>query len=559
MSKKYLGIIAALCISTALATAITPNITVMADETETQAEARIYAGVHIGPVDVSNMTEEQAKEAVNQYMSELSQRVITLRLQDSEKQIPVTAENLGFIWNNPEVLTRAMELGRSGNIVKRYKEKKDIENDTISFDLEFTADENRILTLLEEQKANLEESAENASMQRTENGFRIIEGRTGKTVKTEEAVTQIQSFLLNEWDYKDASVTLPSEILEPTVTKEMCEKVSSTPMASFTTSYTSSGTSRSRNIDNAVEKINGTILLPGEQFSCLEHMVPFTAENGYYPAGSYYNGMLVDSYGGGVCQVSTTLYNAVLLAELEVKQRSNHGLTVGYVQLSSDAAIAESSNMDLVFVNNTNAPIYIEGYTKDKRVTFQLYGVDERPANRTIEYKNKILEVLNPPADVLTADHSLPAGARKVTQSSHTGYRAELYKYVYIDGVQQSVEKVNSSYYAPAPNYVSVGPGEEVEGENVSEEELPPSDIPVEAPVDNPTNSADQAPIDNPINPAEPSVENSAATEQPTENSATEPVTEAPAIQETTPAVQEETVPAMPTDGTEDSIPPFVG
>ena len=94
-------------------------------------------------------------------------------------------------------------------------------------------------------------------------------------------------------------------------------------------------------MENGCRLINGTTLYPGEEFSTLDKISPFTEANGYYPAGSYLNGMVVDSLGGGICQVSTTLYNAVLLSELEVTQRSNHSMIISYVKPSMDAAIAE--------------------------------------------------------------------------------------------------------------------------------------------------------------------------------------------------------------------------
>ena len=118
---------------------------------------------------------------------------------------------------------------------------------------------------------------------------------------------------------------------------------------------------------NGCSLINGTTLYPGEEFSTYKTVSPFSVANGYYMAGSYVSGKVVDSLGGGICQVSTTLYNAVLLAELEVTERYNHSMIVGYVDPSADAAIAESSGKDFKFVNNTDAPIYIEGYTHDKQ------------------------------------------------------------------------------------------------------------------------------------------------------------------------------------------------
>lgn len=153
-------------------------------------------------------------------------------------------------------------------------------------------------------------------------------------------------------------------------------------LGTFTTSYSTSGANRSGNVKNGCSKINGTLLYPGDSFSAYETVSPFTEANGYYMAGSYSNGMVVESLGGGICQVSTTLYNAVLLAELDVTERFNHSMIVNYVDPSADAAISGTAK-DLKFTNNLDCPVYIEGYTtSDKHITFTVYGQETRPSNR---------------------------------------------------------------------------------------------------------------------------------------------------------------------------------
>lgn len=458
MKKNHaLGIAAAVFLSAA---AITLSGYPVQAAQPVKSQTTVYNDMTIGPVDVGGMTKAEAEQAVNEYVEGLLAKKITLSLQGSdEKKIEATIADMGFAWANPELLNGIGSIGKGGNIIRRYKMMKDMENTPISFEMEFSVDAAKIQALLEAKLPELEVAAVDAVLTRTEEGFSITPETVGITVDVPASVSIISEYLLEHWNYEDCAVSLMAATLYPNITKADCEKIGTEPMGEFMTTYYSSSEARSGNIDVAVSKINGSLLMPGERFSCLEHMIPFTAENGYFPAGSYLNGKLVDSFGGGVCQVSTTLYNAVLLAELEVNQRNNHGLTVGYVQLSADAAIAESSGMDFIFTNNTNAPVYIEGVTKGKEVTFRIYGMDERPDNRSIAFKNVVVEVLNPPEDVVTEDPALAAGVTEITQSSHTGYRAELYKHIYIDGVETSKEKVNSSYYAPAPNYVSVGPG----------------------------------------------------------------------------------------------------
>ena len=168
--------------------------------------------------------------------------------------------------------------------------------------------------------------------------------------------------------------------------------------------------------------------------------------------------MVVETFGGGICQVSSTLYNAVIRAELQVDERSSHSMIVNYVDLSSDAAISGTSK-DFKFTNNTDYPIYIEGYTtEDKQVTFNIYGVETRPENRKVEFESVELSKTEPVEDKLIADPSKPVGYISV-QSAHIGYSGELWKIVKIDGEEKERVRLNKSHYAMAPRTATVGTG----------------------------------------------------------------------------------------------------
>ena len=119
-------------------------------------------------------------------------------------------------------------------------------------------------------------------------------------------------------------------------------------------------------------------------FSFTEKVTPFTSDNGYYIAGGYASGRNVDSMGGGICQVSSTLYNTVLRSELTVVERTNHMMTVGYVPLGADATIAEPT-IDFKFRNDYEYPVYIEAYTYNGSVTVTFYGKEPgRPTGRGV-------------------------------------------------------------------------------------------------------------------------------------------------------------------------------
>ena len=182
----------------------------------------------------------------------------------------------------------------------------------------------------------------------------------------------MKDYLEHVWKDGPGSVDLDVEITEPKGSQEELAKVKDV-LGQGVTDYSASSAARATNVKNGTSKLNGKVLYPGEEISVCDNMVPFTEENGYAPAASYANGTVVESFGGGIWQVSTTLYQAVLQAELEVTERHNHSMIVKYVEPSMDAAIAEGAK-DFRFVNNTEAPIYIEGYTYGGKIYFNLYG-----------------------------------------------------------------------------------------------------------------------------------------------------------------------------------------
>lgn len=152
-------------------------------------------------------------------------------------------------------------------------------------------------------------------------------------------------------------------------------KACNTVVGEFTTSFAGAGEGRRQNIKAGAKHLHGKVILPGEEFSVAEALMPFTAENGYAAGGTYIGGQLAESIGGGVCQLSTTLYNALLHTRLEITERYPHSLPVGYVPLGQDAAIA-GDYKDLKFKNITSSPVVVFCEIKDETVHILLYGAE---------------------------------------------------------------------------------------------------------------------------------------------------------------------------------------
>ncbi len=419
------------------------------------AEETVKAGVHAQEIDLSGMTRSMAEQTIHDYVESLESVEITLIAVD-DNRVTVTAGELGLHWANTNVLEEVMSIGTVGNVVERYRILKDLEYDTLVLPIEYGFDIMAIDGVLGRECTVYDRAAIAHSLKREKEQFQIVEGTSGYRLDVETSIDKVYDYLTTEWKGEEAELAL--HIVEEAPGGDMNElaKVQDV-LGSFTTSFTSSGFSRTTNVNNGSRLISGVTLYPGEEFSMFKQVLPFTRENGYYPAGSYLNGKVVDSIGGGICQVSTTLYNAVLLAELEVTERHNHSMIVGYVNPSADAAIAESAGKDFRFVNNTEAPIYVESTVKNKHITVNIYGMETRSADRKVEYISEVLETIMPPADMIYQDPAQPIGYVLEGDSMHIGYKAKLWKVVTENGTEVSREQVNKSNYKMTPRSATIG------------------------------------------------------------------------------------------------------
>lgn len=413
----------------------------------------IKAGVYAGEISLADMTVEEAEAAVEAYVAALEPVEITLLAADGQS-IVVTAGELGVAWENTEIIEDAVNHGSQGNIVQRYKAQKDLEKNNVVYPIALEFDITAIDRVLTEECKAFDREAVDYALKLEKGEFTVIEGRTGYLLDVETSIDTVYGYLADEWNHEPASIQLDIAASEPRGSVEELSMVGDV-LGTYTTSYSTSGTNRSANVENGCKLINGTLLYPGDEFSTYETVAPFSTGNGYYMAGSYVGGKVVDSLGGGICQVSTTLYNAVLLSELDVTERYSHSMIVSYVDPSADAAIAESSGKDFKFVNNLDYPVYIEGHTQGKQITFTIYGVETRPENRKVEYVSEVLETIAPTTEIYPdAGHAV--GYIEIS-SAHTGYKARLWKVVKEDGVEVSREVINSSSYKMTPRSAVVG------------------------------------------------------------------------------------------------------
>ncbi len=416
----------------------------LADETDT-----ISKNVYIGGVNVSGMTEEQATKAVEEKLGKGTGGNYTVKIGD--ETTTATAEDFGMEWTNREVVHEAMEVAKGGNLIKQYKDKKDLQVEPKNFEVAYAPNKQAVKTYVEKLAEEYNRDAEEGDITFANGYPEVTGGETGIAVNVDQSVSSIMKALEGD----GTELTVVAEVQKPSVTKEELSQVKD--VLGTATTYYGSSYERNTNVEVGASKINGTLIMPGETFSVTAAVTPFNADNGYYPAPSYESGQVVDTYGGGICQVSTTLYNAVLKAELQVDERHNHTMLVSYVDPSKDAAIAEGL-MDFVFTNNTDAPIYIYGVGYQGTLNFTIYGHETRDPNRSISFRSETLSQTDASTNVkLVAKSDQNIGYLNQTQSAHQGLEAVLWKdIVNADGTTDTVQ-VNSSSYQASPAIYEVG------------------------------------------------------------------------------------------------------
>lgn len=415
-------------------------------------EEHICKNIFIGKTDVSGMTKEEAVKAVNNTLGDYRNKQLVLKVKDQGADVSI--EEMGAeVENIDKLAEKAVGYGKNGSIWSRYQKIHNLDKKKYVIDESFKVDEAKLRELIQERAVPLEQKAVNASASYNGSGFDLTDEAEGYTVDVDKSVKKIKNFMNKKWNYEDAEVELKLDMEKPTIKKADLESLQD-ELGSYTTN--AGWGDRVQNIRRATELINGTVVMPGEEFSVEQATLPYTEENGYVAGSAYENGQIVESIGGGLCQVSTTLYNAVLYAELEVTRRAPHSMSVSYVEPSRDAMIAEGIS-DFKFVNNYDTPILIEGYIDgNNQLGFYIYGKDTRAAGHSVEFESETLETTEYTKKYVE-DTESAVGSQETEGAGMDGSTARLWKITYENGEEVSREVINNSTYQTSDVTVKVG------------------------------------------------------------------------------------------------------
>lgn len=451
--------------------------------TVSKYENLIMPGVQVEGIDVSGKAKDQVVQELNsKYNDEIGNRSIKIKAGDKEYDINYTDLHVEF--NIDETVNEAFNHNRDLGYLDKFKAIKSSEKK--DFPITFTYNNEIINTVAKKMESEINVAKKDATIAKSGSGFNITEEVVGKTLDVQALVKDINA-KVSESKAGNIEVTATIKKEVPTKTKEKLSTIN-TRIGTKTTNFGSSDWSRSTNISLGAQTVNGIVLMPGESFSFNTTVGDTTADKGYQPGGVYVGNKVEIGYGGGICQVSSTLHNAVLDSGILPDQRLNHNMAVGYVPLGLDATIAYGG-IDYVFTNPYKYPIYIEGYTSGGNVTFNIYSNSAAKGGKTYSFNSETYETI-PVTVKYEDDPTLPIGTEKVTQNGSQGYKVKAYRTIYENGNVVSTELMNTDTYIPLPKIIKRGTKKVEQAPATKPAEKPaekPADKPAEKPAEKPT------------------------------------------------------------------------
>ena len=475
---------------------------------------KLVKGIYIENVDMSDITEEEAKNILTELAEKTKKNEILFKYKEIET--PITYEALEVNFDIDSAIKDAYSLGRKGNI---FQNNFDILKTWIngkSIKLNFSFDENVIKQVCENINNTSADSIVEPSYYVENDKLIITSGKKGIKVKEDELMQTVKdSIKLNSdssilidvqvseeepsaidlekirseiyKEVKDAYYTTNPFTIYPEVNGvdfdiENAKTIISEPkeqyeipliitkaektvqeigteafpdlLATFSTKYNAGDTNRTTNLKLSAGKINGTVLLPGDEFSYNKIVGERTIQAGYKMAATFSGGKVVDGLGGGICQISSTLYDAVVMANLDVTVRRNHQFVTSYLPGGKDATVVWGSQ-DFKFVNSRKYPVRITATVSGGVATIQVWGVKEEVEyDITIETKKT---ATIPYTTQYVKDSTLPKGTQKVVQNGNNGSKYEAYKVMRLNGEVVSRTLLSKDTYNAKNKIVKIG------------------------------------------------------------------------------------------------------
>ncbi len=467
---------------------------------------KIINGIKIQGIDISNLEKSNAKQKLEEITQKAAEKQIILKYNELEVTMNLTELNVSY--NVDKALEEAYNIGRKENIFKNNFDIIKTKLFLNDIKLEINYDEKILNDKINSISTTLPGATQEYSYFIEDEELIITKGKPGIAINREELNNKIEEIIqkidnvtavinipvaekdpdevdikkIHEEIYKEAEdayitqdpltvhpnvngvdfaitieeannilkedkeeyvIPLKITIAEKTIS-DLGEEAFPNVLGTFTTIFDASNKNRTNNIALATKKINGTVILPGETFSYNQIVGKRTIQSGFKEAGAYAGGQVIQEVGGGICQVSSTLYNAVLYANLEIVERSNHYFQTSYVDAGRDATVSWGGP-DFKFKNNRTYPIKIEASSKNGVSKVSIKGINEEKEYEVV-IQSKVTSIIQKNVKY-EEDSSLESSIERVKQEGHNGCTSKAYKILKFNGATISTELLSSDYY----------------------------------------------------------------------------------------------------------------
>lgn len=375
----------------------------------------VYDSVSVNQISLGGLSKQEAK---NLLLEKEQYKTITFLYEDKEYKYEL--KEMGYVMDYDKAIERAYAVGRTGGFLQNMQKVVRLKflRDSVDIPLEHQENLEALTEKVKEINSQNYLEPKNATIS-IKNNYAIQKEVVGRKVQLDEVEALItQALKPNE----DIVVTLPVKQIVPKITEESLKRING-KIGQFSTRFNASLSGRVENIRVATKSIDSTILLPGEEFSFNKITGNRGVADGYKEASVIINGKYEKGVAGGVCQVSTTLYNAALYAGLDITRRRPHSIPAAYVDVGRDAAVV-SGEFDLRFKNPYDYPIVLQGYVSGSNLVFQVYG--DVNAHKTVQLKSEMVSRV-PKKVIYKKDPSLPQGKQVVEEPGRDEIRSVTY------------------------------------------------------------------------------------------------------------------------------------
>lgn len=407
-----------------------------------------YQGISIDGKDVSGRSWDDVRaEILAEQTAVLSQKV---NIHIGEALYSPTLAELGLSGNADAILQEAASLAKSGTDEERYAEIESLRKNGKAYQIAYTADPAKLEAYVQSIESGYGHEAEEAKIEFHDGKFTVVEGKPGLRLNRDRLMADIRAKLDA---HEGGDVTADAEVVSPGGRNELLSRINGV-IGTYTSNLGRGTAGRNENIRLSASRISNRVIWPGEEISFNREMGDITTANGYKMASTIQGGRYIDSLGGGLCQTSTTLYNALVRSDVEILERHPHSIPAPYVPVGEDGAVWVGAK-DLRFRNNWDFPIVIQSAIHNNQITFTIYG-DTHEKNYAVEMYTVITEKI-PPGEVIRDNPELPVGQKKVVQAGRPGYRAQSYKVYKQNGKVLREVPYQKSYYPKQDAVVEVG------------------------------------------------------------------------------------------------------